>query len=241
MITVEAESDRERAVWRTLFALHEREPRWVLIGARMVELHAAERSRRLPRASPDGDALADALARGPNPVRHLAAILNELKFEIRDASVFGNGHHFVRDGVEIDVLAQEKLGARSEAARTTLPPLHTVEVPGGRQALARAETVDVRVGRDRGRLRRPNLLGAILIKTRAVSVDDVPASQRSDLALLLSLVEDPETLATQLQGRERSWLRRRSEMNDPDAACWLGLSQEQAQQGLAALRVLSGL
>src|SRR5205814_7329496 len=46
---------------------------------------------------------------------------------------------------------------------------------------------------------RPNLLGAILVKTRAVDIDDVPENQRLDLALLLSFVDDADALAAELR------------------------------------------
>ena len=64
--------------------------------------------------------------------------------------------------------------------------------------------VDVRLGRRSGRLPRPHLLGAILVKARAVNVDDVPNNQRADLALLLSFVDDADALVGQLVGRERT-------------------------------------
>ena len=80
-----------------------------------------------------------------------------------------------------------------------------------------------------------------MIKARAVGVDDVPDSQRQDLALLLSLVEEPDEIAKQLRGGERAWLRRRREMNDPDLACWLGMTPEHAQRGVSALRILADL
>jgi hypothetical protein len=90
-----------------------------------------------------------------------------------------------------------------------------------------------------GHLPRPNLLGAILIKSRAVEVSSSPDSQRRDLALLLSLVADPELLTGQLQGDEASWLRRRTEIDAAEAECWQGMAREHRQRGLAALRVLA--
>lgn len=152
----------------------------------------------------------------------------------------GVGHAFTKGGVEIDLLAPEHLGPRSESARTTVRGAGTVEVPGGRQALARSEMVAVRIADREGLLPRPDLLGAILLKTRAVDVDDVPENQRGDLALLLSLVPDPDALRLQLRGRERQWLGRRREMDDIDAAAWRGLGRDEAQRGLAALRQLAG-
>lgn len=232
--------EREARLWHKLFELAAREQNWTLIGARMVELHAAEAGRILSRASPDGDALADARTQ-PNPVRRLAQLLIAEGFELTAIGVLGTGHTFVKDGVEIDVLAPESLGSRSEKLRTTVPPLHTVEVPGGRQALGRSEIVDVEVHGRRGRIPRPNLLGAILIKARAVDVDDAPDDQRQDLALLLSLVERSDDLVAQIRPTERAWLRARSEVNATDAICWIGMNRELAQRGLATFRVLSGL
>ena len=79
-----------------------------------------------------------------------------------------------------------------------------------------------------------------LLKARAVDVDDAPDAQRSDLALLFSLVGDPDLLVAELRGSERSWIARRREMDDLAAACWLGLTPQQAQSGLAALRAIAG-
>lgn len=227
--------DRDRDVWRALLELAGEVKGWTLIGARMVELHAAEHARAVPRMSIDADALAD--ARDRRGTQRVARALCRLGFELDEPSTLGLGHVFRRRAVEIDVLASE--GLHSRAGRITIPPAYTVEVPGGTQALRRTEIVDVRVGRRRGRLPRPDLLGAILVKSRAVDVDDVPDDQRADLALLLSLVDDPATLVSRLVGRERSWLRRRVEMNTPDRRWWQALDLEARQRGLSALRALA--
>jgi hypothetical protein len=183
----------------------------------MVELHAVERGRELRRSSRDGDALGDARAR-PNPVRRIAQLLTDAGFDLQNVAVMGTGHTFVKGGVEIDLLAPENLGVNSERDRTTIPPLHTVEVPGGRQALDRSEWVEV-----------------------DVDVDDEQESQRLDLALLLSLVDEPDALFTELRAREHLWLRSRAEMNDENADCWIGLSDTDIQKGLVALRTLARL
>jgi hypothetical protein len=52
----------------------------------------------------------------------------------------------------------------------------------------------------------PDLLGAMLVKIRAIDVDDEPRAQRSDVAFLLSLVEDPDELAKKCSATERGWL-----------------------------------
>jgi hypothetical protein len=226
-------------LWGELIKLGELSMEWTLIGARMVELHAAEAGQAPLRISADADTLANARAR-PNAVSGLAQILMDRGFELDEPSYMGVGHTFRRGPLEVDVLAPEGLGRTSRAARTTISPARTVEVPGGTQALHRTERVEIRAGDLRGFVPRPNLLGAILLKARAVDIDDVPENQRSDLALLMSLVTDPEELVGHLEGHERSWIARRGEMDDPGAPCWGTLSQAQAQAGLAALRVLAG-
>jgi hypothetical protein len=233
-----ADSERERAVWSTLLDIAIGEQQWTVVGARMVELHLVERGRALRRSSLDGDALGDARAR-PNPVRRIAQLLTAADFGLESIAVMGTGHTFVKGDIEIDVLAPDNLGVNSERDRMTIPPLHTVEVPGGRQALDRTEWVEVEVAGRRGRLPRPNLLGAILLKARAVDVDDAKASQRQDLADLLSLVDDPDELSKELRAREHLWLLRRTELNDITADCWIGLTSMDVQKGLAALRILA--
>jgi hypothetical protein len=205
----------------------------------MVELHAFEHGRMPLRLSRDADALADARQR-PNPVRRLAEILVSEGFEVEPEG-FGHGHAFRRESLEIDVLAPEELGPRSRQLRMTIPPLHTVSIPGGRQALARSRSVDVEIDGTRGSIPRPELVGAILLKARAVEVDDAPTSQRSDLALLLSLVEEPDEMRGLISAAERRWLRRRSEMDDLDAECWRSLPPDDAQRGLSSLRVIASL
>ena len=66
-------------------------------------------------------------------------------------------------------------------------------MPGGSQALRRTELIEVAVGDTRGVLPRPDLLGAILVKTRAIAVDDAKDSQRLDVAFLLTLVPRPRS------------------------------------------------
>lgn len=121
---------------------------------------------------------------------------------------------------------------------TTTPPGRTLQVPGGTQALERTELVPVEFGDRRGLVPRPSLLGAIVGKAVAVGVDDVPDAQRLDLALLLTLVEDPIAMAEQLTRKDRQRLRSRSEMADPDERSWSGLSRDAADRGRAAYRLL---
>ena len=119
-----------------------------------------------------------------------------------------------------------------------LPPGRTLQVPGGTQALNRTELVPVVFGDHRGFVPRPSLLGAIVGKSVAVEVDDVPEAQRLDLALLLSLVEDPLAMAGELTRKDRRRLQARSEMLDASQQAWASLPDGSADRGRAALRIL---
>ena len=58
------------------------------------------------------------------------------------------------------------------------------------------------------KVRRPNLLGAILIKARVVAKKRGKfESDRQDLIRLLGFVEDPRTVAEEFRGNEKKWLR----------------------------------
>jgi hypothetical protein len=89
-------------------------------------------------------------------------------------------------------------------------------------------------------VRRPSLLGAILIKSRVVANrrKDKFASDREDLIRLLSYVEDPRRLADeeQLKISEKRWLRDVEEPLDFDdtgvATLFPAAVLERAQQAL---------
>ena len=237
MIRIEPQTDRDRDVWSAIIELTERNRHWTLIGARMVELLALEPGRPRPRVSLDADALVDVRGR-PRGTEEFARLLIDDGYAMDDPAVMGVGFAFRRGRVEIDVLAPDGLNSRDR--RRTLPPAYTVEVPGGTQALRRTAEVPVALGRKRGLIRRPDLLGAILLKTRAIEVDDAKENQRGDVALLLSLVREPETLDAAIAPSERRWLRRHPELDEPNAPCWQTLDPASAQNGLAVLRLLRG-
>jgi hypothetical protein len=207
---------------------------WTLIGAHMVALHGWEAGRDPVRPSDDADVLVDARA-VTQGTRLLSATLLDAGYQLDGITPQGIGHRFVRGPVRIDVLAPDGLGER--ASVKTAGAARTVQVPGGTQALNRTESAEIRSRSKRGAIPRPNLLGAILIKVRAIVVDDVPDAQRQDVAFLLSLIEDPQPLIEDLSPRERSWLRRHGYFGDPGSPCWRGL--EEAESGVIAFRRLA--
>ncbi len=225
-------------LWAALIELSELRPgEWTLIGGQMVFLHAMEYGAQPPRVSTDLDVLVNARV-VTGGVREFVAAIEAVGFGLVGASPEGLAHRYQRGGVSVDVLAPEGLGHRTDL--TTTPPGRTLQIPGGTQALDRTELVPVVFGEHQGFVPRPSLLGAIVGKSVAVDVDDVPDAQRLDLVLLLSLVDDPIELARQLTKKDRQRLRARSEMADADERAWSNLSVAQADRGRAAFRLLVG-
>lgn len=225
-------------MWQTLLDLSGKRPEgWTLIGAQMVALHGLEHDRQPPRPSTDADIVVNARIVGQT-VRDFALLLEDEGFELEGINTDGIGHRFKSGDVSIDLLAPDGLKPGTESL-TTISPARTVQVPGGTQALRRTELVDVQGGKMVGRLPRPDLLGAILLKARAVDVDDVPSAQLLDLAFLLSLVGDPLAMRGAISSSERSWLRRRKELQDPAAETWRSLAVDDADEGRAVYRILT--
>lgn len=227
----------DEPTWRAALELADRFPEhWTLIGARMVELHGLERGATPPRRSVDLDVLAP-VRLIPDSTETFSRQLLEAGFEFDGASASGIGHRFRREGVSVDVLAPDGLGEHTSLR--TVAGARTLEVPGGSQALRRTELLSVRAGKRQGALPRPNLLGAILVKARAIRVDDVPEAQRRDLAFLLTLVEDPFEMQEALKASERRWLRDCQELLDPSHSAWRGL--EGADDGRLAFSLLAAV
>ena len=83
---------------------------------------------------------------------------------------------------------------------------------------------------------RPDLLGAILLKARAIGISDAPDAQSRDLAFLCCMVEDPRNLAQQLTTKERGWLKRQKVKLLDSETPWFGLPN--SDNGKMALKIL---
>ena len=221
MIVIPDLGDDLHRMWVELIILGEAAPvPWTLIGAQMVALHGWARGATRIRPSRDADILVD--VRGVTAgTAKLARALLELGYTFDGATPEGVGNRFLKAGVRIDVLAPDGLGERVDIR--TVAGARTVRVPGGTQALRGSEPTAIRTRSSEGSVPLPNLLGAILVKRRAISVDDQPDAQRRDTAFLLSLVDDPDPLSATLSPSERRWLRRHPYFGDPTDACYRGL------------------
>jgi hypothetical protein len=189
------------------------ERQWSLIGGLMVQLHAHEHGDDL-RPTADIDLLG-AARKPPAMTEQIAALLAERGAEVAmpPRSDPQLGYRFELDGEIVEVLGPD--GLKNDPK--TLAGLTTFQVSGGTQALRRTEAILVSLGgAPPVAVRRPSLLGAILIKARALAKrrKEKFASDREDLIRLLSYVEDPRRLAgdEQLKSSEKRWLREVEEL-----------------------------
>jgi hypothetical protein len=179
---------------------------WTLVGGLMVQLHAFEHGDE-PRPTVDIDLLGGA-KRPPRMTEAMASLLVERGAEVAEPprSNPSLGYRFELDGDTVEILGPD--GLRSDPK--TIGGLTTFQAAGGSQVLRRAEAVMVSLdGGDPVAVRRPNLLGAILIKARVVvkKREGKYESDRQDLIRLLSYVSDPRTLRADMSRKEPGWLR----------------------------------
>jgi len=213
---------------------------WSLIGGLMVQLHGLEHDDEL-RPTVDIDLLGGA-RKPPAMTEEIASLVAErgAKLATPPRSQPEVGYRFELDGEIVEILGPDGLKGDPK----TLGKMTTIQVPGGTQALRRSEVVLVALGDSPPiAVRRPSLLGAILIKARVVAKrrKEKFDSDRQDLIRLLSYVEDPRALAhdEQLKATEKKWLRkveRALAFEDPALAALLSpVVLERARQAFALL------
>jgi hypothetical protein len=240
IIRVDPVAPEAHRLWSLTLELAEAlgtERQWSLIGGLMVQLHGHEWGDDL-RPTVDIDLLG-AARKPPAMTEQIAALLDKKGAEIAmpPRSDPRLGYRFELDGEIVEVLGPD--GLKNDPK--TLAGLTTFQVSGGTQALQRTEVVLVSLGgAPPVAVRRPSLLGAILIKSRVVANrrKEKFASDREDLIRLLSYVEDPRRLADeeQLKPSEKRWLRdveKLMGLNDTGvAALFPAAVLERAQQAL---------
>lgn len=228
-------------LWHTLLDLGESlGVPWALIGGQMVLLHALEHGQVPPQISQDGDVIADIRA-VPGALTRVVAGIENLGFSLQSISADGLAHRYIRAAnprpVVIDVLAPEGLGERADL--TTTPPGRTIEVPGGTQALSRAERITVVHEGRRGMIPRPTLLAAIVGKAAATALPG-PERHYRDLALLCALVPDPFDVAEQLTRKDRQRVRIASKLLGDTHPAWALVPDSIRSSGQIAYGILHG-
>lgn len=238
--------------WHLLFGLADAfgTETWMLIGGQMMQLIAAVHGvgdRVLP--TDDVDVVVNVrVHRGG--IGEVSVWLLDQDLTFSGMSPDGIGHRFERQAefgpgrTFVDVLAPEGLGERTDIS--TVPPARTVQAPGTVQAFRRSVLYDVTVTgmtgeRERhGRVRSPNLLGALIAKAASTKIAVRINADRDwqDAALLLSVLEDPDGAAAACERNDRKRLRSLHELFDREHVGWSGLDDAAYRQGTATLEFL---
>jgi len=211
VVSIEPATPEAKRLWALALSLARdlgAEREWSLIGGLMVQLHGLERDDDL-RPTTDIDLLG-AARKPPAMTEQIASLLIEQGAEVATPprSQPSLGYRFHLHGETVEILGPDGLRVDPK----TTGKLRTFQVSGGSQALKRTEVVLVRLENSPAvAVRRPTLLGAILIKSRVLAKrrKEKFHSDRQDLIRLLGYVEDPRALAReeQLTATERKWLR----------------------------------
>jgi len=208
-IVIQSRTEEERRLWAVVQSLAVEfgsEGEWSLIGGLMVQLHAFEREDE-PRPTADIDLLGGA-RKPPRMTESMASLLLERGAEVADPprSSPDLGYRFEYEGRP----SSSSVPMGFAAIRRRFGKLKRFQTEGGSQALRRTEVVRVSLdGEEPVAVRRPNLLGAILIKARVVAKKRRRKfeSDREDFVRLLAYVEDARALAADMSRKEPRWLR----------------------------------
>jgi hypothetical protein len=203
-----AMSSAQAASWNGLMDLHGHlDDGWTLVGGQLVHLLCAERGSAPQRPTDDVDTVVDVRA-DPNILETFTQILIDLGFT-PDTSGEGLQHRWRRDEAQIDVLLPDGVGERA-ANRRGAGGAPTLPTPGGTQALARSESVAIVVDGRTGAVRRPNLVGALVMKAAAHigTGDTARGRHRIDFVCLATLIAARDFRHAELTKKDRQRLRK---------------------------------
>jgi hypothetical protein len=240
MIVLPAMPPEQTASWLGVVELHERlSDGWTLIGGQLVHLHCAERGRFPVRPTNDADTVIDVRA-DPRILYTFTKTLTDLGFRSAGISAEGREHRWVRGDASIDVLLPEGVGERA-SQRKGVSGIPTLSTEGGTQALQRSETVAVTVEGREGFVRRPNLVGALIIKAAAHgNPGDVdPRRHRRDFVVLAGLLTAADFAEDELNKTDRRRLRSIVTAIDADRELLLEISD--AESAIARLVLAANL
>ena len=209
MIVLPAMPPEQTASWLGILDLYDRlNEGWTLIGGQLVHLHCAERGEFPVRPTNDADTVIDVRA-DPTILHTFTKTLEDIGFKSAGISAEGRQHRWKRGDASIDVLLPEGIGEHaSERRGVTGSP--TLPTEGGTQALRRTEVVAVSVDGREGFVRRPNLVGALVVKAAAHTNpgDRDLRRHRRDFVILAGLITARDFAAEEVNKTDRRRLRR---------------------------------
>lgn len=227
--------------WDIVIELGENLPEgsWMLIGGLMTQAHAMIAGYQ-SRSTVDVDVLVDVMASTSN-ISAVVRQLGNMGFALKEPGLRGTAFHRMTCGARIvDILVADHLpSGKARSAKVNRWPM--MEIAGGAQAIERG--MDLALAHEDGsiRIRTPDLLGALVLKSAAYCADRRDRHRHlDDIALLASLVTDHKGYIERLHGSDRKRLRAVAEaLSDPNDSSWMRLNPENRKAGQFTLTVLS--
>ena len=240
MIVLPAMPPEQTASWLGILDLYDRlNEGWTLIGGQLVHLHCAERGEFAVRPTNDADTVIDVRA-DPTILHTFTKTLEDLGFKAAGISTEGRQHRWKRGDASIDVLLPEGIGEHaSERHGVTGSP--TLPTEGGTQALRRTEVIAVSVDGREGFVRRPNLVGALVVKAAAHTNpnDGDLRRHRRDCLGLAGLITARDFAGEDVNKTDRRRLRRIAAAIEGDRE--LLLENPSASDSIARLKVAAAI
>lgn len=227
----------QEQAWSVLLDLDHRPEPWALVGGQMTLLHCLENGVTGARPTDDGDVVLDVWSRR-DAVRTIGTWLQDSQgFALLETSD-GFGYRYTRGDTILDLLVPEGMDRQRTQPLTTSRTRPALPIDGGNQALLRVERVPVQVAGRSGHVRRPTLLGALVLKAAALLADSRdPQRHAQDIALLTEAAVVSGSLrgmAAQASPHDRKRLRDAIRHLSPDHSCWRGRSEPDAVYEAAA-------
>ena len=222
--------------WLALLEIFARLPAGrCLVGGQLVHLHCWERGYAPNRPTNDADAALDVRAR-PEILLEFTGFDRD-RFRHGRVDMSGHQHRWIRGETWIDILIAEGLGQRG-SRRGGGTGATTLASPGMQQALDRTEIVDIEIAGVRGRIPRPSLHAALVVKGAAYGVTADPFRNRHipDLAVLAAMMRRADGLAAQLTPRDRDHLQVGLAGLKTHRGLWVGI--DGAERGVDVLERL---
>ena len=197
----------QHAMWTTLLDFEETDPPpWVLVGGQMTALQLVEHGSPAHRPTDDGDLVVGVWTRR-DALRGTTTYLTGRGFAEQSTSD-GFGYRFTRGRTTIDVMIPEGFD-RQRRYPTTGSGRRGLQADGGNQALTRAERLPIRLDDRVGYVRRPTLLGSLVAKARAWTVDlRDPERHAQDLIAMSEVaLRDPRAVIGQARPDDRRAVR----------------------------------
>jgi hypothetical protein len=213
------------AAYQTLIGLDAAvsEP-WTLIGGLMVMTHCLERGAPFNRPTGDAD-IAVSVFTHRRALARVTGHLRDAQFvDVSPPALPGDdqlSYRWAREGVKLDVAVPPKANDQRDPP-TTVTGRTAVELPATQQALRRTERLRSTADGIRGFVRRPDLLGAIVIKSAAAAADRRdPDRHREDLVTLADIMAfDGDQTEYAPQTTEKDRARIRTAMHDISMRQW---------------------